>query len=1125
MSAVELTESFLAKAGGWEAVKRARSLLAQGSVLSSDWKPPVLKGVVQEGSISYRAGLVIKGGIDLENLCSCRDSRQWGTICAHSVAIGLHFLSPKPDAAMAAPTTGRPTTEDRKSAERKGTTTGSPLPPNREAKQLQRAAPNDPGEPAEIFIVFPPNLAQALSKGRVTVCLEGKWKSGRAPLNALPADVPFRFSTEDQALLQEVEHLGGGDTPAVLALGAEQFAGLLTRLVDHPRISFGRSQSAAVTASPWPATVRAQLESSGEIRLGLVSSGDAPALILGETSWVLRNHRFQPVGLPGTYFQLFQGSMLLSRSRVPEFLTRDWPIFRMNCELQANFRLEDFVLETQLPSFQLSLTGGLAQLQARLQCSYGPQVFALGNEPHPASIWWPDANSPMRYFARNVDSERMALARLMRAGFRGPDAQARYQLSGQNEVLNFFGREYPRLQKEWQVSLEERLDRSVAQNLERIEPRFQGTSSGEQWFELNLSYGTPGGERFSASDIQRLILSGQSHTRLKNGRIAVLDTGAVEELHEVLLDCSPQQERGVYRIENRQRAFLESTLNEEAGWRIQGPASGGSEAVGKASSLPVHAASSPRGSGGRMPPEPADKMSAPQLGSLESVLRPYQKHGVAWLHFLRRHQFGGILADEMGLGKTLQTLAFLETVVRCRESQNVGQASSLPVHAASLPRGSGGRMPPESADMMSAPQAQTRADNRRPSLVVCPSSLVFNWMAESRKFTPHLRVLALQGPRRREVFDQMPHADLVVTSYALIRRDADLYRGLEFDTMILDEAQHIKNRQTQNAQAVKGIRSRHRLVLTGTPLENSVLDLWSIFAFLMPGYLGSAKDFRERYEAPITRDKNTAVQNRLARRVRPFLLRRLKREVAPDLPQKIEQVAFCELTEDQQSVYRQVLEASRREVLEAVQTQGAARSRMILLTALLRLRQVCCDLRLLDLENTEPETASGKLELFQELLDEAIDGGHRVLVFSQFTRMLNLIRDRLFAGNVEHCYLDGATLNRAEVVGRFQSDAAIPVFLISLKAGGLGLNLTAADTVIHFDPWWNPAVEDQATDRAHRIGQTRVVTSYKLITRGTVEEKILTLQARKRETLGAILVGEEELAQALTWEEIQALLS
>jgi SNF2 family DNA or RNA helicase len=608
------------------------------------------------------------------------------------------------------------------------------------------------------------------------------------------------------------------------------------------------------------------------------------------------------------------------------------------------------------------------------------------------------------------------------------------------------------------VTLEERLERSTGK-LERVQPQFQITPSGEQWFDLTVTYNTPGGEPLAATEIQRLLLTGQSHTRLKNGNFALLDTGAVEELQEVLVDCAPRQQQGVFRLNNSQAGFLDATLRGRPDGAVQAP-----EAWTERAALQR----------GEIKPQPLP------LGDLDAVLRPYQKEGVGWLYFLRTSGFGGILADEMGLGKTVQVLALLRSL---------------------------------------------KGRRALPSLVVCPTSLVFNWEAEARKFTPELRVMALHGADRATLFARIPEHDLVVTSYALLRRDAEQYRALEFDTVVLDEAQHIKNRQTQNAQAVKSIRAAHKLVLTGTPMENSVLDLWSIFDFLMPGYLGAAQDFRDRYEIPITRDRSAAVQTRLARRLRPFVLRRAKRDVAADLPEKIEQVSYCDLGDEQRAYYRQVLETGRREILDAVNTNGLAKSRMLVLTTLLRLRQICCDVRLLKIAGAEQSAPpSGKVELFHELIEETLDGGHRALVFSQFTTMLGLLRQELDARAIQSCYLDGATKDRAAVVEKFQGDPGIPVFLISLKAGGTGLNLTGADTVIHFDPWWNPAVEAQATDRAHRIGQRKVVTSYKLIARGTVEEKILNLQARKRALTEAVLGGEEQFANALSWDEIRELI-
>ncbi len=1054
MSQIDLNEKFLAQIAGWEAMKQARACLENGSVLSSNWTPPMLRGVVQEGSVSYRAGLVIKSTVDIENVCHCRAAREWGTICVHSVAVGLHHLR-RGQSEKAAPTPA---------ALLPGSAKPGASPVQRPTRRLQRAATGETGEETELFIIFPPNLSAAIDKGKIMLCFEATWRNGRTPLSSLPLTQPFLFSDLDAALLDQIEKLSPGEIPAMLMLSNEALVDLLPALAGHPRLSIGKSQPLSVLREPLRLPLRITLETSGEISLALKSKSDLSKILSGASAWLFCENRFQPLGLPKPYLDLLRGPVRLPRLAVPQFLSQDWAILQKTCEVEANFTLEDFSLAPQEPKFLLNLAGGLAQLHAQVQCAYGTRIMTLGVTSNSETLWLPDPDVPTRYSTRDLASEQKALGRLLSSGFTGPDAQGRYQLVGQNQVLNFFAREYPRLQKEWSVTLEERLQFSTAKNLEWIEPEFQVTTSGVQWFDLNVSFASNSGERFPATEIQRLVLSGQSHTRLRNGKIAVIDTGAVEELQEVLLDAAPQQHAQGYRLNNAQAGFVEATLREKNGWQIQAPADWANRAKQQSG---------------------AAKIECPPLGDLEPVLRPYQKSGVAWMHFLRANSFGGILADEMGLGKTLQALAFLQSV----------------------PERSG------------------------PALIICPTSLVFNWVNEVKKFTPHLNVVALNGPDRHAHFGAISEADLVVTSYALVRRDAERYRDFEFDTVILDEAQHIKNRQTQNAQAVKAIRARHRLVLTGTPLENSVLDLWSIFDFLMPGYLGSAKDFRERYEIPITREKNVEVQARLARRLKPFLLRRLKRDVAKDLPDKLEQISFCDLTEEQSAVYAQILEATRREVVNAVDAQGLQKSRMVILTALLRLRQISCDLRLLKLEGDEPQAQklkdedSGKMEAFGELLEEVLDGGHRVLVFSQFVGMLTLLKEKLSGEGIDFCYLDGSTKDRGEVVSRFQSNERIPVFLISLKAGGVGLNLTGADTVIHFDPWWNPAVEDQATDRAHRIGQTRVVTSYKLIARGTVEEKILTLQTRKRDVIKATLAGEEQLAEALSWEEIQELLA
>ncbi|CAN5592661.1 hypothetical protein BH09VER1_BH09VER1_41200 [soil metagenome] len=451
------------------------------------------------------------------------------------------------------------------------------------------------------------------------------------------------------------------------------------------------------------------------------------------------------------------------------------------------------------------------------------------------------------------------------------------------------------------------------------------------------------------------------------------------------------------------------------------------------------------------------------LGALKAQLRPYQMEGACWLLEKAGARLGGLLADEMGLGKTVQALAMIE---------------ALPGMV----------------------------------LVVCPSSLVWNWKRETARFLPGLSTLALDGAGREKLFPQIANHRLVITSYALLRRDIERYRGIDFAAVILDEAQHIKNPASQNAKAACALRAASRFILTGTPIENSLRDLWSLFEFLLPGYLGTRDDFKDRYETPLLSGGASDVWSRLTRRLKPYLLRRRKQEILKELPDKIEQIIEVELSDEQKAAYTQLQQAARSQIDQLREQGGAARMRV--LTALLRLRQACCDLRLLG----AAEGNSAKLGALMEVLGETIDGGHRALVFSQFTSMLDLIGEALEAQNITYCRLDGSTRNRQEVVERFQNDESVPVFLISLKAGGVGLNLTGADTVIHYDPWWNPAVEAQATDRAHRIGQKNVVTAIKLIARDTVEERVLQMQQKKKELLEGALDEEAALDKFSTDE-------
>jgi len=457
--------------------------------------------------------------------------------------------------------------------------------------------------------------------------------------------------------------------------------------------------------------------------------------------------------------------------------------------------------------------------------------------------------------------------------------------------------------------------------------------------------------------------------------------------------------------------------------------------------------------------------------SFRSALRPYQSEGLAWLQFLARAGLGGILADDMGLGKTVQVLAHIEL------ERSTGRLAG-------------------------------------PVLVVAPTSVVFNWQAEAARHAPALRLLALTGADRSKRFGELGEHDVVLTSYALLPRDAAVLRGQQWHAVVLDEAQMIKNPRTQGAAAVRQLAAGHRIALTGTPLENHLGELWSLMHFVLPGLLGAEEAFRSRFRNPIEKHPGTeTARERLAAlntRVRPFMLRRTKQAVLADLPLLTEMIQRVELPTDQRDLYESIRAAMDKRVRQALAQAGLARSQIVLLDALLKLRQACCDPALVKLPGARQVTRSAKRDALIELLATLVDEGRKALVFSQFTSMLDLIEVAIDAdprlAPVVRARLDGDTADRAGAVTRFQEGDA-RIFLLSLKAGGVGLNLTAADTVIHYDPWWNPAVENQATDRAHRIGQEKPVFVYKLIAAGTVEERILALQARKAELAAAVLSG------------------
>jgi SNF2 family DNA or RNA helicase len=468
--------------------------------------------------------------------------------------------------------------------------------------------------------------------------------------------------------------------------------------------------------------------------------------------------------------------------------------------------------------------------------------------------------------------------------------------------------------------------------------------------------------------------------------------------------------------------------------------------------------------------------------SVQADLRPYQKEGFNFLCHLTEMKLGGILADDMGLGKTLQTLAWL------------------------------------------AWRKERNPKDHKPALVICPASVLHNWRREAEKFVPIMKVLVLEsGSARHNLRKQIPQHDLIVTNYALLRRDLEALQKFAFRAVVLDEAQFIKNPTAQVTQSVKQLKAAQRLALTGTPLENRLLDLWSICDFIQPGYLGGQDHFTQTYDVRGEGEEGLATQRiarrRLSAKLRPLMLRRLKKQVAKDLPDRIEERRDCELGEAQRKLYLAELRRSREQVMQTVAERGLNKSKMHVLAALTRLRQICCHPVLVG-----NNSVSGKTDTLFELLEPLLEQGHKVLLFSQFVQMLKVLETECKQRAIATHILTGETKERQTIVQAFQEDTRSSVFLLSLRAAGTGLNLTTASYVVLYDPWWNPAVEAQAIDRSHRIGQTRTVNAYRLIAPGTVEEKIWELQQRKAQAIADVL-GEEGFARSLSQADLEYLFS
>ena len=1067
---MELSKAIIEKWAGPEILAEAEKRVKNGAVMKAEVSGDTIAGLFAQPTGPVKCSFKVKSNGLVESHCTCWQNRNSGTICVHVVALALSVMQRLND----------PVRQQRYIEEQ------------RHAKRIEEAIaaafPRSPrGIPSKLLIELPGDFTAQFAKGAVTLrALVLVGDAGRPVLlENIPRNKPLSFPEDDDTVIDVLEDMSESGLKSTITLVRIDFLGLLD-VCRGRSLYIAGAKPIQVQPKAAPFTVLACLDrTNGNLLLKAHMRGDGaensprPVFLAElEKSFALADGRLWPLKptLPLPYHGLYTGDITIPRTGILSFITGELP----QLDAKLPFAFEDglspdcFTLVPGKPHFTLTLSGSTEAASAKLEASYSGKNVAAGAPEVPGAIAEPDPEDFLNFLGRDLPAERRALSRLTAGGFRGATGDALDPVLGERKVLNILGGLVPPLRRlGWTVNVVGRLGKffdAAAMTVPVV--NIDAARATRSHFEVSIRFEDDTRRNLPQPLLQQAIKRGDSFFDCDDGRRLLIDRDAVESMRRVFNDCEsrPGKAPGSFELPAVYAPYVDSSLAALDGIDVELP-----DAWRK------RAAQCNRDA----------KIETEALGELDGVLRPYQKTGVYWMRFLEKSGFGGILADEMGLGKTLQTLTWL----------------SLPrIHAA--------------ADGKTAP-----------ALIVAPTSLVENWKRECEKFTPWRKCLVMQGAERHELWGEVPGHDIVITSYALLRRDLDHYSDFTFSAAVLDEAQHIKNRSTQNAIAAKSIRAQARLVLTGTPVENGVADIWSIMDFLMPGYLESYDNFKVGYELPIAAGGSAGedAQLRLHRKLRPFLLRRVKREVAKDLPEKIQQTSFSTLAPEQGKIYAALLEVFREKINKLVADKGFDHCRMDVLAVLLRLRQACCHLSLLPPEmlgKTSPEEPSGKLAQFLDILDEAIDGGHRMLVFSQFVGMLTVLRKTLDSRGVKYCYLDGSTKDRLGECRKFNQDATIPVFLISLKAGGTGLNLTGADMVVHFDPWWNPAVEDQATDRAHRIGQKRTVCSIKLIAKDTVEEKVLEMQRKKQSVIKAT-VGTDDSAimQSLTWDDIKGLLS
>ncbi len=1082
MKPSDLTIETLISWGGDSVFNRALKMAHSGKVVSASWNAQTHE---VSGKIATPTGWDMPVKFDLldngtiKSKCPCRDNQEYGQVCPHVVAIGLLLMD----------RANNPEAKAREQAEIRAAQRMAQINPDAYIKR----SPN--GIPVRVSLRWTKNAKQEFYSGGVKAKL---FFIDAAKNRYLPDDPRLKngikLSPANENLLCVLEDICAGPASHEITLEPLDFINILELMTSAEPVEVELhaeyfEENGHFALFPFAKLPFAHIASSDKFFVH-GNKGFVCAENIDESP--SRGEKYYPIKkvLPGPFQIVYKEDQIITREAMPAFIYNNLPLLQREVEVKLSPSEDMFKFIPDKPVILIRLSGTRASLSAQAYARYGEKEIVCYASLPPDAICRPDPEDFLLYHVRNKEAEAKALYMLEHFGFKEntdvplivqkatkQEDAPRMFITDPREVLNFLGSGIPSLRRMgWKFEMSPRLE-PIVDSLPLATPIVNITDAPRESFDVGYSFNAEGCN-IPETEIQKAINRGESFVTVGD-KTVLIDTEAVKAIRDVFSDCASQgnARAGRFRVGSIYAPYVRESLN----------------ALSDAVDVEAEAAPTWREISEARSRDENAKYEPVDLGAREGILRPYQKQGVYWMRFLEKSGLSGLLADEMGLGKTLQTLTWI-----------------------SLQR--------------TDPAAQGK-----PALVVCPTSLVANWNAEAEKFVPELKRLVISGPDRANNFNKVEDADLVITSYALLQRDIeDAYLGKKFSVIVLDEAQHIKNRRTKNAVAAKQLDSVQKLVLTGTPVENSVADVWSIFDFLLPDYLGAYDLFRASIEIPISEggQHGAAAQEKLHHKLSPFILRRLKKDVAKDLPDKIIKVAYCPMTDEQQRWYNDILSKTRTKIKDMVKEKGFQKSRIEILALLMRLRQISNHVGLLKeyrekhgADKSFSDNLSGKLDAFFELLDEAIDGGHRVLVFSQFVQMLSILRDELEKRGIKYCYLDGATKDRLGACKKFNTDESIPLFLISLHAGGTGLNLTGADMVVHFDPWWNPAVEAQATDRAHRIGQKRTVYVVKMISEHSVEERVLALQQKKQLVIDATVgTTDAEAVQKLTYDDIKSIV-